>query len=137
MSSRIRLNENDMSFSFSRSGGPGGQNVNKVNTRVTLRFDLPGTTIFNNGEKARIAERLAGRLDKDGWLLVESDRFRSQGMNRNDVVEKLERMLQSALARKKKRIATKVPAGAHARRLDAKKRRSEVKQMRRKASDLS
>ena len=126
----ISISEDDVVFKFSRSGGPGGQNVNKVNTRVTLLFDLANSTNLSDIQKKRILKRLAGRASKDGVIRVVSQRYRTQKANRKAVVERLQGLLSSAMETKPIRRKTKVPWSAKRRRLEEKKQRSILKRQR-------
>ena len=122
--------EDELVFKFSRSGGPGGQNVNKLNTRVTLFFDVANTTSFSDGQKKRILKRLATRADKNGVIRVVSQKYRTQKANRRVAIERLVELLRGALKKKPVRKKTKVPEWAKRRRLEEKKRRSMLKQQR-------
>lgn len=122
-------------FEFSRSSGPGGQNVNKVNTRVTLYFDLIGTDALTDVQKRRIRTRLRTRISKEGELRVVSSRHRTQAANRRAAVERLAELLTVALERKRHRIPTRATKLSKKRRLDNKSRRSETKQLRRRPRD--
>ena len=126
----ILISENELVFKFSRSSGPGGQNVNKVNTRVTLLFDLANSTNLSDVQKKRILKQLAGRASKDGVIRVVSQRYRTQKANRRAVVERLQKLLSSAMETKAVRKKTKVPRSAKRQRLEEKKRRSILKQQR-------
>src|SRR5262249_25957199 len=116
----------------SRSGGPGGQNVNKVSSRVTLSFDIARSTALSDEQKSAIRRALGKRINKEGILQVVSQRTRSQDMNRTDALERFRDLLQRALTPKRLRIKTRVPAGAHQNRLDKKKKRTAIKQARSK-----
>ncbi len=125
------LPEDELTFETSRSGGPGGQHVNKVETRVTLLFDVLGSPSLSDAQRARILEKLRTRIGKDGRLRVSSGVHRSQGRNRAAVVERLVALLRGALAEEAPRVPTKVPKAAKRKRVDAKKRRGELKRTRR------
>ena len=124
------LTEEELVFTVSRSSGPGGQNVNKVNTRVTLLLDVASSTSFSEAQKQRIREALATRIDKRGVLRVVSQKHRTQEANRRAAVARLCELLAEALRRKPVRKKTKVPARARERRLKDKKRRGALKNQR-------
>jgi ribosome-associated protein len=124
------INEDELVFKVSRSSGPGGQNINKVNTRVTLLFDVADCRSLSDWQKQRILARLASRSDKNGVLRVASQKFRTQGANRRAAVERLQQLLADALKTKPIRKKSKVPYAAKKRRLEEKKRRSLLKRQR-------
>ena len=126
----IAICADEFVFKASRSGGPGGQNVNKVNTRVTLFFDVAGCEVLSDIQKQRILRRLATRADKNGVVRVVSQKYRTQKANRRASVERLQELLREALKTKPVRKKTKVPERAHRRRLEEKKRRSMLKKLR-------
>jgi ribosome-associated protein len=122
--------EDKLVFKYSRSGGPGGQNVNKVNTRVTVLFDVPNCGIFSDDQKRRILEKLSTRADKEGVIRVVCQRYRTQKANRQGAVELLTELVEGALKKKRMRKKTAVPAYAKEKRLEAKRRRSLLKKQR-------
>jgi len=127
----ILLDPREISESFIRSPGPGGQNVNKVATAVQLRFDLRRSPSLPESVRAR-AVRLAGqRLTKDGVIVITAGRFRTRERNREDALARLVALLRKAAQRPTPRRATKPSAGAKRRRLDDKARRGAVKKLRR------
>jgi ribosome-associated protein len=128
--SRLSIPEEELSFRASRAGGPGGQHVNKVSTRITLRFDLDSSPSLSDGQKARVRERLASRIGRDGVLQVACGRHRSQAANRDEAVERFAGLLREALARRKRRRSTRVPAGEKRKRLEQKRRRARLKRER-------
>ncbi|MGB2865106.1 MAG: alternative ribosome rescue aminoacyl-tRNA hydrolase ArfB [Sedimentisphaerales bacterium] len=130
------INEDELVFKVSRSGGPGGQNVNKVNTRVTLFFDVAHCGSLSDWQKQRILTRLATRADKNGVLRVVSQKFRTQRANRNAAVERLQQLLTDALKTRPIRKTSKVSYAAKQRRLEEKRRRSLLKRQR-SAKNLS
>jgi ribosome-associated protein len=130
MSGGIFIPEDELVFKFSRGGGPGGQNVNKVNTRVTILFDASNSRGLSDEQKELILKGLASRADKDGVIRVVSQRYRTQKENRNAAVERLEELLQEALRKKKVRKKTRVPKAARRERLEKKRRRSLLKKQR-------
>lgn len=126
----IFIPEERIEFKFSRSGGPGGQNVNKVNTRVTLFFDVAGCESFSDGQKQLILRRLATRANKDGVIRVVSQRYRTQRANREAAVERLGELLSEALKKRAVRKKTRVPKYAREKRLEEKKKRGALKKQR-------
>ena len=126
----ITISEDSFVYRASRSGGPGGQNVNKVNTRITLFFDVAGCETLTEEQKRLILTRLKTRASKAGVLRVVSQRFRTQKANRDAATKRLIELLQQALTKKRVRKKTRVPARAKQKRLDEKKRRSTLKKLR-------
>ncbi len=131
----LAIPDDEVTFAFSRSGGPGGQNVNKVATRVTLLFDVAGSRALSPDQKARILDRLRTRVSRAGVLRVVSQATRSQSANRAASVERFAALLRGALASARPRTATTAPPAERARRLDAKHRRGLVKRGRRPPVD--
>lgn len=124
--------EPELSYRTARSGGKGGQNVNKVETMVEALWHVPATVLFNDEEKQRIMHKLATKLNKEGILAVRSTEFRSQQENKAEARRKLIELVTKALIRPKPRKPTKPSKAAVQRRLDTKKRESERKATRRK-----
>lgn len=124
------ISEDELVFKVSRSGGPGGQNVNKVNTRVTLFFDVGNCENLSDAQKRRILTRLRTRTDKNGVLRVISQKHRTQKANRRAAIERLQGLLADALKIRPVRKKTKVGYAAKQRRLEEKRRRSLLKQQR-------
>jgi len=122
--------EGELTFKTSRSSGPGGQNVNKLNTRVTALFDVGNSPSLSEDQKRQIVSKLSTRMDRHGVLRVVSQKHRSQEANRRAAVERLLQLLQEALTPVPIRRKTKVPAAARQRRLDEKKLRSRLKNQR-------
>lgn len=117
-----------LTVKFARSGGPGGQNVNKVASKADVRLDLAGAAEFlGESGVARIREKLEARIDKAGALIITSSEHRDQPRNVEAALARMEALLTAALARPKARIATKPSRGAKERRLGEKKARSEIK----------
>jgi len=123
--------ESEIVVRRTRSGGPGGQNVNKVATRVELAFDIEGSAVLEVEQKARLRARLAGRTSRDGVVRVVGQRFRSQARNEDDARERLVALLARGLSVAKPRRPTRPSAGARRARLDDKRRRAAVKSRRR------
>jgi ribosome-associated protein len=128
----------ELSWSYARSGGPGGQHVNKTETKVELRWTPAGSRALaglSEDARAWLVGRLASRLTAGGELMVTSSLTRDQIRNREDAIDKLVAIIRAALIRPKKRVKTKPSRGAKERRLGEKKRRSEVKRGRGRGDD--
>ncbi len=125
-----RIHEDDLTVVVSRSSGPGGQNVNKVNTRVMLYFDIAQCTGFSEPEKRRILSQLRTRCDKQGVLRVVSQRHRTQGANRQAAYDRLVELIEAALDRPKPRVPTRPTRSSQKRRLEQKQQRSQLKRQR-------
>ncbi len=126
----LDLPEDEIRFTFSRSGGPGGQNVNKVNTKVTLYFDISASAALTNDQKQLLLSRLGNRISRNGVLQLVSTGHRTQKANREDVLQRFAAMLASALYQPRQRKKTRVPARAKEARLQSKKRRGRLKAVR-------
>ena len=127
---RLTIPDEEFSFEFSRSGGPGGQNVNKVSTRATLLFNVAGSPSLTDEQRSRIMNRLRTRITKAGVLRVTSQRHRTQRANREAAVERFAELLREALRSRRPRRKTRVPRSVKERRLQEKKRRGELKRRR-------
>jgi ribosome-associated protein len=126
----------ELSWSAARASGPGGQNVNKVSSKVDLRFDLRGTTALAPDVRARLrAAAGASRIDAEGRVVIVSQVTRDQSRNLEDARQRLAAMIRAALVRPKPRKKTKPSRGAKERRLGEKKKRGETKRARRSPAD--
>lgn len=127
----IAIPLDEFQFETSRSGGPGGQNVNKVNSKVQLRWTPATSPSLPDPVKARLLQAVAGRLTRDGELLIASTRTRDQGRNVEDCLDKLRELILAALRPPKTRRATRPTLGSKRRRVESKQRRSDTKRGRR------
>ncbi len=125
---RLTIPEQEIHFTFSRSPGPGGQHVNKVNSRVTLWFDVDGSPTLSELEKVRLHQRLSTRINKEGRLWLVAFASRSQHANRESALLRFASLLREAFTDEQPRLATKVPKASKRRRLAAKKHRATLKQ---------
>ncbi|MBI1908127.1 aminoacyl-tRNA hydrolase [Candidatus Uhrbacteria bacterium] len=126
-----RIPENEIRIVYVRSSGAGGQNVNKVATKAQLHWDLAGSQVFDSSEKARLRAAFKNRLNNEGEVVLTASESRLQSRNRETALEKLYRLIEHALTPQAKRVPTKPTRASKQRRIDAKKRRSVIKQLRR------
>jgi ribosome-associated protein len=131
----VVIPERELVETFVRSGGPGGQNVNKVASKVELRWRPGDSEALSDAQRARVLRKLATRLTAAGELIVTSEKTRDQARNRDDARAKLAALLRSALARPKTRRPTKPTRASRERRLSGKRQRAAVKQQRRPPDD--
>jgi ribosome-associated protein len=132
---KARNPEREFVFLTSRSGGPGGQNVNKVSTKVELRFNLSSTLIFTEDEKQLIFKKLKNKINKEGELLLVSQVERTQLLNKEVVIEKFYDLVSRALTVQKERRSTKPTYSSKIKRLETKKNRGKVKKLRRSSGN--
>jgi ribosome-associated protein len=128
---RFTIPESELTFTFARSGGPGGQNVNKVSSKAVLRWNLAANTSLPEEAKVRLRGLERRRVTTEGELLVVSQAYRDQERNKQDCLDRLREMVLRALVVPKARKATKPTRASKRRRVEAKRRRSETKQQRR------
>lgn len=127
----LTIPDDELVFTYSRSSGPGGQNVNKVNSKATLRWEVVKSPSLPKEVKTRFCQQQAHRMNQQGQLVISSQRNREQLRNSRDCLEKLRAMIVEALRPPKTRKATRIPRGVNQKRLTNKKQRSQKKQSRR------
>jgi ribosome-associated protein len=124
--------DDELVYDYIRAPGPGGQNVNKVATAVQLRFNAGGSVLLDDWTRSRLATLAGRRMTKEGWIVLTAHRLRTQEGNRRDAEGRLAELIVAARERPKPRRATKPTRGSRERRLEGKKRRTEVKGLRRR-----
>jgi ribosome-associated protein len=129
---RLTISEQEITITAARSSGPGGQNVNKVNSKVTLRWAPSRCDRMDPAWRRRFEARYGARINRDGELVLHSEQYRDQSRNRADARQKLVEMLLACQSAPRPRIATRPSRGSQRRRLDQKSRQSQKKQLRRK-----
>ncbi len=130
INSSIRINESELTFDFIRAAGPGGQNINKVATAAQLRFNVWANSSLPVDVKARLVKLAGKRITSEGVLIIEARRFRTQEQNRADAIERFVALVRKSLEAPKPRKKTRPTAGSREKRLQSKKKRSEVKRAR-------
>ncbi len=136
VSEQLDIPETELEFATSRSSGPGGQNVNKVNTRVTVFWNVDTSPSLADSQRALLRERLAGRISKEGSLQVSSQKHRTQLANRAAAVARLADLVGEALSENAPRAPVRVPASADQKRLRQKRQHSRLKRQRSEEIDL-
>jgi ribosome-associated protein len=131
VSQRLTIPAGELSIAFARSGGPGGQNVNKVSSKVELRWNPTTSTALGEDDRGWLVSRLASKLTIDGTLIVTSTATRDQQKNRDDAADKLALIVRTALVRPKTRRATKPSRASKRRRVEGKRHRAQIKRERR------
>lgn len=128
---RISIPLRELEFEFSRSGGPGGQNVNKTNTRASLRWNVTATHSLPHSVKERFRKQYNRRISQKGDLILHSQRFRDQGKNVADCLSRLREMILAVAVSPKKRVPTRPTRASKERRLGTKKHKADQKRLRR------
>lgn len=124
---QLAIDEREIGLQFIRASGPGGQNVNKVATAVQLRFDVAHSPSLPDDVRARLMRLAGNRLTREGELVIEAKRFRTQERNRQDAVDRLVELIRRATEKPKPRVATRPTLASKKRRLESKKQRGEIK----------
>lgn len=125
----ISIDENELTFTFVKASGPGGQNVNKVSTAVLLRFNIYSPSL-NSRVRSRLKEVAANRINSENILLIDARQFRTQEKNKSDAIKRLVELIRKAAFKPKFRVKTKPSKGSVRRRLDSKKQKSQTKKNR-------
>lgn len=126
----LKIPDDELVERFVRAAGPGGQNVNKVSSAVELRYDIAASRVLPDAVRARLLARRDRRLTAAGVLVIQANRFRDQGKNREDARARLVEVIRAALVAPKRRIATRPTRASKERRIDAKKTRAAIKRNR-------
>jgi len=130
ITSSLSIPDKEISFAYINASGPGGQNVNKVATAVQLRFDVRNTSSIEEEMKARLVKLAGKKITKDGILIIDAKRYRTQEKNRLDAMQRFGYLVRQALIRPKKRRLTHPTASSQEHRIEAKKKRGKIKRLR-------
>ena len=137
ITNNIFISEEEFVFKASRSAGPGGQNVNKVASAVLLRFDVKNSPSLREDVKERLTQMAGSKMNRDGVLVIQAERFRTQAKNRRDAQERLVALIKKASPTPRKRRRTRPTRADRQRRLEAKRHRSRLKRLRTKVRGLN
>ncbi len=129
---RLAIDDDELQFHATTAQGPGGQHVNRSNTRVVVLWNVKTSPSLDDAQRERVLERLSNRISREGWLRVASQKHRSQGRNRDTALQRLAELVAGALRTDPPRKATRPSRAAKRRRVDEKKRRGEIKRTRRR-----
>ena len=136
ISDDIVLDENELTFQYTRASGPGGQKVNKTATAVQLRYDVLNSPSLPENVRKRLIEIAGSRMTTEGVLLIEASRYRTQELNRQDAIERLVELVESATEEPKEREQTKPTAASKRKRVEQKRRQGEKKRLRKRIDDF-
>ncbi|MGD2155234.1 MAG: alternative ribosome rescue aminoacyl-tRNA hydrolase ArfB [Anaerolineales bacterium] len=137
ISNQLSINEDEIQFTFVRASGPGGQKVNKASTAVQLRFDIANSRSLTPEIRERLLKRSKNRINEDGILIIEAQRYRSQARNRKDALDRLLVLLRDVSEPQKPRLKTEPTLVSKERRIRKKRQQAEKKRLRRRVDDLN
>ncbi len=135
VSPTVKIDESEITLEFIRASGPGGQNVNKVASSVQLRFDILDSPSLEASVKHRLIRLAGSRVTEDGVLIIQARRYRTQEQNRDDAIQRLVSLVQEALVPPKARKKTRPSLASKAARVEEKKKRGQIKRIRRSAAE--
>jgi ribosome-associated protein len=135
ITSTLSIPDDELTVTFIRASGPGGQNVNKVATAVQMRFDVFRSPSLTEEVKLRLVKLAGNKMTHDGVLVIEAKRYRAQEKNRSDAEQRLSALIQKALVRPKRRRPTHPTFASQVRRVESKKRKGEIKRLRRSTAE--